>query len=105
MQTRFFAFPDMETSFALAQAAGLTTMDEHNEPALVRFTNEYAIDVVGVISQPTGNMIEGLGGLFFPETAPIPGWHVNVRIMSGDPLPESFEQYEVFPATPSRDFA
>lgn len=105
MQTRFFTFPDMETSFNLAYQAGLTQQDEHNEPRLTTYTNEYAIDVVGIIHKPTGNMIEGEDGLFFPEQAPIDGWHVNVRILSGDPVHESFVQYEVFPATPTREFA
>lgn len=105
MQTRFFTFPDMDTSFGLAYEAGLTSPDEHNEPRLKAFTDTYAIDVVGVIHKPTGNMIEGPDGLFLPEQAPIPGWHVNVRILKGDPIPESFTQYEVFPVTPARDFA
>lgn len=104
MITRFFKFPNMETSFALVQAAGLTTKDEHNEDTLVRFTNQYAIDVVGTIYEPTGIMLEGEDGLFYPETAPIDGWHVNVRILDGD-LPVEFNQYEVFPTNPSRDFA
>lgn len=105
MKTRFFTFPDMQTSFELAYAAGLTKPDEHNEQRLVTATNEYAIDVVGIIHKPTGTMLEGENGLFYPEQAPIPGWHVNVRILSGDPVPESFVQYEVFPATPARDFS
>jgi len=105
MQTRFFCFPDMETSFQLALDAGLTHLNQNNEPELTRFTNDYALDVVGEIYKPTGNMQEGEDGLFFPEQAPIPGWHVNARILSGDPLPESFAEYEVFPSTPSRDFA
>ena len=105
MQTRFFTFPDMETSFQLAYEAGLTAPDETNEQRLITTTNQYAIDVIGVIHAPTGNMIEGDDGLFFPETAPIPGWHVNVRIISGDPLPSSFAVYEVFPTSPVREFA
>mgnify|MGYP000553614794 CR=1 FL=1 len=105
MQTRFFTFPDMETSFNLAYAAGLTYQDEHNEPRLKTYTHDYAIDVVGIIYKPTGVMLEGADGLYYPEQAPIPGWHVNVRILSGDPLPESFTQYEVFPSTPAREFA
>ena len=107
MNTRFFKFPNMETAFSLAQTHGLTTLDEHNEPTLVRFTNKYAIDVVGVIYLPTGNMIEGPEGLFYPETAPADGWHINVRILdeASNPIPEDFLPYEIFPSTPVRDFA
>jgi hypothetical protein len=33
-----------------------------------------AIDVIGVIYKPTGKMVGDM-----PETAPLDGWHVNVR--------------------------
>ena len=105
MKTRFFKFPSAEVSFAQAQEAGLTHKDEHNEDILTRFTDQYALDVIGEMYAPTGNMIEGEDGRFFPEQAPLDGWHVNARILSGDPLPESFAQYEIFPNSPSRDFA
>ena len=87
MKTRFFKFPSAEVSFALAQEAGLTHLDEHNEPVLTRFTDQYALDVIGVMYAPTGNMID-CEGVSVPEQAPVDGWHVNARILSGDPLPE-----------------
>lgn len=37
-----------------------------------------AIDMIGVIWTPTGATIETDEGEM-PETAPVPGWHVNVR--------------------------
>jgi adenylosuccinate synthase len=101
MQTRFFCFPDMETSFTLAQAAGLTTINAQGEPELIRFSHDYALDVVGEIYAPTDNQLED----GTPVMRKVPGWHVNARIINGEPLPESFAQYEVFPATPARDFA
>lgn len=84
MSTRFFKFPDMATAFALSQANGMTYTDENGEPWLIRFCHEWSIDVIGEI----------------PE---IPGWHINVR--TGSEIPADFLQYEVFPATPVRDFA
>ena len=119
MKTRYFCFTDMETSFALAHAEGLTheeptgntlTDAEGNEypemePRLTAVTHEYALDVIGTIHQPTGNMLTDEGGNQYPEMAPIPGWHVNARILSVDPLPASFATYEVFPDHPVRDFA
>ena len=104
MKTRYFTFPDMQTAFNLAHAEGFTYQDEHNEPRLRAYTHEYAFDVIGVIHKATGNMLAGKDGLFFPEMLPVPGWHVNVRILADKPLPESFVQYEVFPKTPSREF-
>lgn len=104
MQTRFFCFPDMPTAFALAQAAGLTTSDEQGQPMLVRHTHDYALDVVGDLYLPTGEMTV-VESHEVPVMRLVPGWHVNARILNGDPLPASFAAFEVFPETPARDFA
>ncbi len=84
MSTRFFCFPDMETAFTLAAGAGMTTSDEQGEPRFIAYSHEWACDVVGEI--------EGS-----------PGWHVNIR--TGSEIPAEMLPYEVFPATPTRDFA
>jgi hypothetical protein len=60
-----------------------------------------AVDVVGVIYKPTGEMIQTDEGEV-PEMAPLDGWHVNVR--HTDEAPE-LAPYQVFPATPSRMWA
>ncbi len=83
MITRFFCFPDMLTSFALAQQHGMVATDETGEPMLIRFSHEWAIDVIGEI--------EGS-----------PGWHINVRTAMD--VPSDFIPYEVFPESPIRDF-
>jgi hypothetical protein len=60
-----------------------------------------AIDVIGTIYEPTGQMVatdEGEAS----EMAAIPGWHVNVRHTSEAP---ELEQYRVHPATPQRMWA
>lgn len=103
MHTRFFIFPDMETSFVLASAAGMTGIDEQGEPFFIRYTDRYAIDVVGTVYTPTGVTLQGPDGPY-PEMAAQPGWYVCSRIISGEPLPTSFEPYEVFPETPWREF-
>jgi len=63
-----------------------------------------AVDVVGVIYKPTGNVLpaEDESGDAVDEMAPIEGWHVNVR--HTDEAPE-LEAFRVFPATPSRAWA
>ena len=96
MSTRFFQFPDMMTAFVLAQQNGMTYTDENDEPWLIRFNHDWAIDVVGEIPaemDEEGNTVK----------AAVPGWHINVR--TGREMPPEFAQYEVFPATPVRDFA
>jgi hypothetical protein len=60
-----------------------------------------AVDVIGTIYKPTGEMIQTDEGEV-PEMAPLEGWHVNVR--HTDEAPE-LEAFRVFPATPSRMWA
>jgi len=97
MKTQFFTFPDESTFLAIAETAGLM-----QEGCLVTASHDYAIDVVGIIHKPTGNMLDdGEGGLY-PEQAPIIGWHVNIAC---NDIHEAFADYEVFPVTPSRIFA
>lgn len=62
-----------------------------------------AVDVIGTIYLPTGNYIEGEGGMRYPEMAPIPGWHVN---LSGNTVPAGLEAFTIpAPAQPVRVFA
>jgi hypothetical protein len=63
-----------------------------------------AVDIVGVIYKPTGNVLpaEDESGEAVDEMAPIDGWHANVR--HTDEAPE-LEAFRVFPATPSRAWA
>jgi hypothetical protein len=63
-----------------------------------------AIDVIGTIYEPTGQMLPASddSGDAVPEMAAIPGWHVNVRHTSEAP---ELEQYRVHPATPHRMWA
>jgi len=59
-----------------------------------------AVDVVGVIQRPTGEILQTEAGEI-PVLAPVPGWHINLS----ERVPE-LEQYEVAaPATPDRVFA
>ena len=86
---------------------GNEILDPDGEPYLVTHTHDYAIDVVGVIHEPTGNMLTDDEGNEYPETAPVDGWHVNVRLV-GDAMRETVEAldalYGVVPNSPSRVF-
>jgi len=57
-----------------------------------------AVDIVGTIYKPTGEMIQTDEGEV-PEMATIDGWHVNVRHNAEAP---ELEAYRVFPDTPQR---
>ena len=63
-----------------------------------------AIDVIGTIYKPTGNVLpapDGSGDAV-PEMAPIDGWHVNVRHTEEAP---ELDAYKVEVKTPSRMWA
>lgn len=63
-----------------------------------------ALDVIGTIHKPTGEKIAGEDGMTFDVTAPLPGWHANLR---ADLTPEQLAQLPTIPAptTPVRVWA
>jgi hypothetical protein len=60
-----------------------------------------AIDEIGEIYKPTGNMISTEYGNI-PEMAVVPGYHANVRT---EPEAPELTPYQVFPTSPSRVWA
>ena len=60
--------------------------------------NYPAIDMIGVICKPTGQIINTTEG-DVPEMVPVDGYHVNVRVLEEAP---ELEAYRVFPVTPHR---
>ena len=60
-----------------------------------------AIDVIGTIYKPTGEMITTDEGEV-PEMAPVEGWHVNVRHTAKAP---NLTAYQIFPKSPVRGWA
>jgi hypothetical protein len=78
-------FPSEAESFSVAIALDAVT-DTPGGPVLVRFTDRYAIDVIG-------------------EVPGVPGWHVNLRILDGTELPSEVHPYVVTPEHPLRVWA
>jgi hypothetical protein len=66
-----------------------------------------ALDVIGVIYQPTGVTLTDQDGLPYPEMAPVPGFHANLR--TEGPLSEAqlalLPLVTPLPATPDRVWA
>jgi hypothetical protein len=88
--TQFLRFPDESAWLAAAAEAGFIS-----DGALVAYTHNGAIDVVGTITR---------GGEYGPEmVAPevLPGWHVNYIGV----LPPGWEEFLVTPEQPYRVFA
>lgn len=64
------------------------------------YAGRAAVDVVGVIQRPTGEVLQTEDGEI-PVLAPLPGWHINLS----DSVPE-LAQFEIeAPATPAHVFA
>jgi hypothetical protein len=94
MQTVYLKF-DSE-----AQAKEILSdfLNEEGEWQIARHT--HAIDLVGIIHKPTGNMLQGEDGEY-PEMEQLEGYHINFL---GE-LPEVAQPYSVTPSSPSRVFA
>jgi hypothetical protein len=96
----FFRFPDEAAWTEAATEAGFfSEPDEDGNTTLLAYTNDHAIDVIGVITR---------GGEYDPETGDVivapevlDGWHVNYQGV----LPDGWEQYAVSPENPVRVFA
>lgn len=64
--------------------------------------NFVAIDLIGTIYKPTGNMLQSEEGEV-PEMAPLDGYHVNVRLVDEDG--SALEPYRIYPDNPVRGWA
>ena len=87
------------------EETGETVETPDGDPYLVMHSHNHSFDIVGLIHEPTGNMLTDAEGMEYPEMAPIPGWHVNLRIR-GDYMRDEAEAIDavsgVEPATPHR---
>jgi len=63
-----------------AMATALSAFYEE-EGEFVGNTADYAIDVVGVLQEPTGNTLTS-DGMDYPEMSSLDGWHVNIRLLT-----------------------
>jgi hypothetical protein len=98
----FLKFTDKAEANAALFTEQTNVQDDVVETALV--PKYAAVDVVGTIYKPTGNVLpaEDESGDAVDEMAPLDGWHVNVR--HTDEAPE-LAPYQVFPVTPARMWA
>jgi len=107
LPTAFAAFYKQDYVTVVDEETGESTQTPEGEPYLVMHTHDYAIDLVGVIYEPTGNTLTDAEGNEYPETAPVDGWHVNVRLV-GDARRADVEAidavYGLIPNSPSRVF-
>jgi hypothetical protein len=74
------------------------TMDVPNEE-LVLHREGCDISVIGTMYTNTGNILTDEEGLEYYETAPIQGYHVNLRCRN---VQEDLVPYDTAPTTPQR---
>ena len=105
MATALAAFYQQDYVTTVDPETGEETQTPDGDPYLVMHMADYAIDVVGIIMDPTGVILTDDEGNQYPEMAPIPGWHVNIRL-SGDGRRDDVElldaTYGVVPTHPRR---
>ena len=91
---------DNETDMTAAlKAAGFIADEESG----ALYHPEAALDVIGIIYQPTGET-SLVDGQEVPVTAPVSGYHVNVRTTS-DELATALDAQRTYPVTPVRVWA
>ena len=87
------AFYEQDYSTIVDAETGVESTQIEGEPYLVSSTSDYAIDVVGVLHEPTGNTLTD-DGMEYPEVAALDGWHVNIRL-SSDTMRDAVEALDV----------
>lgn len=109
MPTVLAAFYYQDTVTETDPETGEETVTNVGDPYLVQNTHDYAMDIVGVIYKATGNMLTGDEGNKYHETAPLDGWHINIRLI-GDARRADVEALSDYfvdpePVTPARVWA
>ena len=106
MPTVLAAFYRQDYTTIVDPETGEESTQIEGDPYLVPYAPDYGIDVVGIIYKPTGNMLTDAEGFEYPETAPVDGWHINIRL-AGDNRRADVEALSAYfvdpePATPAR---
>ena len=89
----YLRFSSEQVAYEQLLAAGL--LQEGYAPV------DASVDYIGVIYKPTGKMIDDDQ----PEMAPLPGWHVNVRLSADKTCPNGLKGFIVAPSAPVRVWA
>lgn len=102
---KFSSKEDMMTSL---EASSLTTISpDSGEEIIGGNPLEIRINVLGVLQEPTGAILEDEEGNEYPEMAPVDGYHVNV-LVHPDHYQEylyAFEDVVINPTTPKVKYA
>lgn len=102
MNDLYLKAADATKLYAALKSAGVVV--EGEDGWHVSDAHKYALDVIGVIYKPTGKMLDTDMGEV-PETAPLPGYHANLRVMTADFDPASLADLACNPKAPARGWA
>jgi hypothetical protein len=83
MPTVLSDFYKQDYSTIVDPETGEESLQIEGEPYLVSTSADYAIDVVGVLHEPTGATLTDDEGFEYPEMVALDGWHINIRIRGG----------------------
>ena len=98
MNDLYLAFPDQATADAVLYTThDAVTDEEGNVTAEAYVTPNYAnIDTLGILYERQDDPEA--------EPVPIPGWHINIRLVDGENA-EPLQEFEVHPTLPRRVWA
>jgi autonomous glycyl radical cofactor GrcA len=101
----YLKFSSQEEALQELKKAGYTAKDENENDFVISATHEYCVDLVGDIYK--GGKWESTEEgeiLVIEEPVKLEGYHVNVRILSGD-IAENLKDFAInTPRTPIRIF-
>lgn len=100
----YLKFTTEEEAFQAFQEAGYTSQDENGNEFVISATHDYCVDLIGTITE--GGRWEYQGEEFVMIEAPVTlsGYHVNVRVLSGD-IAETLRPFVIDnPSSPYRIF-
>ena len=104
METVLHDFYKQDYSTVVDEETGEESTQVEGDPYFVPNTADYAVDVVGIIQEPTGNTLTD-GDMEYPEMQAMDGWHVNIRLV-GDAMRDVVEALDtlhgVVPKVPRR---
>jgi hypothetical protein len=98
----YLSFPDQAVSDSILYTVHEAVVDEDGNIIVEAYVtpNYQNIDTLGILYERQ----EVVDPDNPPEPIPLPGWHINIRLVEGEnPVP--FEGYEVFPVFPRRVWA
>ena len=94
MPTVLSAFYKQDYTTIVDPETGEESLQIEGDPYFVSNTTDYAIDVVGLLQEPTGATLTDDYGMEYPEMVALDGWHVNIRLLN-DVVRDAVEALDV----------